>query len=198
MGGRDNLSGTFMVRGREGNFSYGGPLIGVHETTSVLSAGDMTFYGWLNDWPSTGQSRREGLPNAYRVPFVNDADVGSTELIFFRPVNRTPVAYECDDVPNAFESTFASLVAYDDDDNSTTLDDFEPGFVAGRIPIGDDGLDVPYGAGSIELDLDFAESGGPADVANAHMGFIGAVHTFTNNADSIFVQGFPLHLAGEP
>lgn len=198
IGTRDLLSGSFTVRNRDQDFSYGGALIGVHETSSVLTAGDATFYGWLNGWGVSGSTRREGLPNAYRVPFVNDDALGSTELILFRPVNRTPAAYACDDVPSAFEGSFASAVAYDDDDNSTTLDDFEPGFVAGRIPIGDDGFEVPYAQGSIELDLNFPEAGGPADVPDAHMGYVGAVHHLAGSADPIFVQGFPLHLAGEP
>lgn len=199
MGQRNNLSGSFIVRDRQADFSYGGPLIGVHQTSDAITPGDMTFYGWLANWPSAGiTTLREGLPNAYRVPFVNHEDVGSTELIFFRPVHRTPAAYACDSVPSAFEGSFDALVAYDGDDNSTTLGAFEPGFVAGRIPIGEGGLEVPYAQGSLELDLNFPEPGGPPDVANAHMGFVGAVHRLAGSADPVFVQGFPLHLAGEP
>jgi hypothetical protein len=142
--------------------------------------------------------RREGLPNVWRVPFLNDKTVGSTELIFFRPVHRTPDPYDCDSTPDAFTSSFASLTAYDGNDNSSTVGGYEPGVVARRIPIGSKGIAVPYKQGSIELDLNFTETDNPPADSAAHMGYVAAVHRVAGSSDPVMTLGFPLHLAGEP
>jgi hypothetical protein len=198
-GNRDNFSGSFEVRNRTDDFSYGGPLVALHEVTSLLSAGDMSFYGWLGNWAVNGQSRREALPNKWRVPFLNSAATGSTELIVFRPVHRTATPYACNAVPASFTGGVASLTAYDVSQNSTSVAGFVPGFVAGRVPVGTGGIVTPYASGSLEIDLDFVETGAPASpVPGAHMGFIGAVHRVAGSSDPVFTQGFPLQLAGQP
>jgi hypothetical protein len=196
--GQDGLSGTFQVRNRKDGFSYASQLVHLHEVSTLLSSGDMTFQGWLDNWNITGSARREGLPNVWRVPFVNDKTLGSTELIFFRPVHRTPDPYDCGSTPDAFTSSFASLTAYDGNDNSSTVGGYEPGVVARRIPIGSKGIAVPYKQGSIELDLNFTETDNPPADSAAHMGYVAAVHRLTGSSDPVMTQGFPLHLAGEP
>lgn len=196
---QDNLSGSFIVRNRVDDFSYGGPLLAVHAMDTDLDAGSMTFYGWIDAWNVSGQTRREGLPNKWRVPFLNSATAGSTELIVFRPVHRSPAPYACNAVPASFTGGVASLTAYDGAANSTSVTGFVPGFVAGRVPVGTGGIVTPYARGSLEIDLDFVETGAAASpVAGAHMGFIGAVHRVPGSSDPVFVQGFPLKLAGEP
>jgi hypothetical protein len=199
LGNRDNFSGSFEVRNRNDDFSYGGPLIALHEVSPLLSAGDMTFYGWLGGWPISGPSRREALPNKWRVPFLNSAATGTTELIVFRPVHRTATPYACNAVPGSFAGGVASLTAYDVSQNSTAVAGFVPGFVAGRVPVGAGGIVTPYASGSLEIDLDFVEADAPASpVPGAHMGFIGAVHRVAGSSDPVFSQGFPLQLAGQP
>lgn len=199
IGSRDNFSGSFEVRNRTDGFSYGGPLIALHEVSTHLTAGDMTFYGWLGAWALSGQSRREALPNKWRVPFLNSAATGSTELIVFRPVHRTATPYACNAVPASFSGGVASLTAYDVAQNSTAVTGFVPGFVAGRVPVGAGGIVTPYASGSLEIDFDFVEGGAAASpVPGAHMGFIGAVHRVAGSSDPVFSQGFPLQLAGQP
>ena len=132
----------------------------------------------------------------FNSPYGNP---GSTELIVFRPVHRSPAPYACNAVPASFTGGVASLTAYDGAANSTTVTGFVPGFVAGRVPVGAGGIVTPYARGSLEIDLDFVETGAAASpVAGAHMGFIGAVHRVPGSSDPVFVQGFPLKLAGEP
>lgn len=129
---------------------------------------------------------------------MNDASLGSTELIVFRPVHRTPAPYACDTTPAAFSAGVASLMAYDRNDMSTAITGFTPGFVAGRVAIGAGGIQAPYGQGALEVNLNFQETENALPGNDtAHMGFIGAVHRLAGISDPVFAQGFPLHLAGE-
>ncbi len=199
VGVRDGLSGSFEIRNRKDGFAFGASLLAVHAVTPALTTGDMTFYGWLDGWGTSGNARREGLPDVWRVPFFNSASTGTTELVLFRPVHRAPVPYPCESVPTVFNGELGALIAYDGDDNSTSITGYQPGFVAGRVTLGEGGIAVPYPQGALEIDLDFqeAENAVPGN-ETAHMGFVGAVHRLAGNSDSIFSQGFPLHLAGEP
>lgn len=197
-GSRDGIAGSFAVRNRSDDLSWGGALLPLHRAGEVIEAFEPSWYGWLDAWAHSGDPQvREPLPGAFRVPYVSGPDSGASELILFRPVHRQPSPYACDEVPESFEGTLA-VTAFDDADNSSVLSDFVPGFVAGRVPLGAGGLVVPYAAGALEVDLDFTEPNGPAAGDDVHMGFVGVVQRRSGSADATFLPGFPLRRAGEP
>lgn len=196
-GDRDGLAGSFAVRNRADDLSWGGALLPLHRAGGALDSGDVSFYGWLDGWANAGTSEpREPLPGAFRVPFVNGPDTGESELVLFRPVHRAPEPYACDAAPASFEGTL-SVTAFDDADNSSVLAAFVPGFVAGRVSLAPDELVVPYARGALEVDLDFAEAGGPSSAPDAHMGFVGVIQRPSGSADATFLPGSPLRRAGE-
>ena len=198
------LSGSYMVTNRDSSLAYGARMISLSTPTgqAAVNPNQYTFYGAYTAGPWDASDKREPLPSAWRVHFnksQNQSPYGSVAnansyLIVWRDTAMVNTPFTCGQAPGSFPLTHNSIVAFDEQDNSTTLPATPFLRVANRIPLQSSNLNIPYDSGFLVMDLTARNetAQGPAGEPNMRQSFVGIVQQADAAHLSTMQSGFPV------
>lgn len=174
------ITGTFTLRNREAGLAMSAPLVALEATRGLPAdpettiPGQATFYGpWVG---YSAADNREALPSRYLTRYGDDGllpTAADTSFLVWRAPVGPVSAFTCGEQPSGFPLTAASAVAFDDQDNPTSLGgDLFPR-VTQRVSASDLGL--PGTRGALQLDLNGTTAGGAPENPKGRQAWVMAV-----------------------
>lgn len=154
----------------------GGPLVhirasGTDPETSV--AGQYTFYGRYTTW--TAADNRQPLPSTFAARYLKNTSLpGGTSLIVWRDPKVAQAAFPCNDLPDWYPLGQESLVAFDEQENPTTLSGSPFGAATQRVVVGSSALPVAPTAGWLYLNLN-TTTANPAEDPDAAQAWVATI-----------------------
>ena len=196
------ITGTFTLRNRASGLAMSAPLVALESSYSTSDldpertlAGQATFYGPWVGYLAT--DNREALPSQYLTRYGDDGllpTAAETSFLVWRAPVGPVAAFTCGGQPAGFPLTAVSAVAFDDQDNPTSLGTGLFPRVTQRLTAS--ALGLPGTRGALQLDLNSTTAGGASENPKGRQAFVMAVQQGQDGATGAILPTVALDRGG--